>query len=132
MRRQASPEHLREDDGVIVVGVVGGVDEGERSLPRLASQCREPRTLAAELLDIASAELRESFRLVPEPLPELWARGRSFSQPSSLARWRETPRGQSRSISTRWPSAGVAGSYARFRRTSVRHRSRCLAARRRA
>jgi hypothetical protein len=66
---------LREDDGVVVLGVLGGVDEGERALPRPAPEGREPWALAAELLDVASAELLEASRLVPEPLPELRARG---------------------------------------------------------
>jgi hypothetical protein len=34
-----------------------GVDKRERALPRLAAESREPRTLVAELLDIASAKL---------------------------------------------------------------------------
>ena len=73
--RQATPQDLLEDDGVVVLCVMGGIDERERAFPRPASERRELGTLTAELLDVAPTELLKASRVMPEPLPELRARG---------------------------------------------------------
>ncbi len=73
--RESAPQNVREDDGVVVLGVVGGVDERQRACARSASECRQPRTVGLKLLDVASAELLKAAWFVPEPLPELGARG---------------------------------------------------------
>jgi len=74
--RHATSQHLGEDDGVVVLRIVRGVHQRERALPRPASQGREPGALFAELLDVASTELIEPFRLMCEPLPQLRAGGK--------------------------------------------------------
>ena len=35
---QSATQNLRENDGIVVLGVVGGIDEGEGSLPGPATQ----------------------------------------------------------------------------------------------
>lgn len=72
--RQSAPQDLREDDRFVVLAVAGAVDERQRAGPRLAPERRQPRTLAAKLLDVAPAKLLKAVRLVPKPLPELGAR----------------------------------------------------------
>jgi len=86
---QPASQHVRENDRVVVFGVVGGVHERERALPRPASKLGDPRTLVAELLRVASTELLEAARLVSEPLPQLGARrqlARSLVELSPVAR----------------------------------------------
>ena len=68
--RQAAPQRLGEDDGVVVLGVSGAVDEGQGAVPRPAPQLRQLRALRAQLLQVAAAELLEAARLMPEPLPQ--------------------------------------------------------------
>ena len=68
--RQAAPEDLSEDYRVVVLGVMGGVDERQRPLPRASAERRQRRTLVAELLDVALAKLLEAAGLVPEPLSQ--------------------------------------------------------------
>lgn len=72
--RQSAAQYLGEDDGVVVLGVPGGEDEGECAVARSLPELREPRALATELPDIAAAKLLEATRLVPEPLPEFRTR----------------------------------------------------------
>lgn len=67
--RESAAQDLGEDDGVVVLGVLGGIDEGERAVPRPPAKLDEQRAMAAELLDIAAAKLIEATRLVREPLP---------------------------------------------------------------
>jgi hypothetical protein len=72
--RQSAAQDLGEDDGVVVLGVPGGVDEGEGAVAGPPPQLCEPRALAPKLLDVAPTKLFEATRLVPEPLPKLRAR----------------------------------------------------------
>src|SRR4051794_27862430 len=71
---ESTPEDLRENDRVVVVAVVGGVDERERAFPRPLSECRQTRTVVAQFLDVASPELLEALGIVTEPLPQIRAR----------------------------------------------------------
>jgi len=71
--RKSSAQDLREDDGIVVLGVAGGVDECERALARSPSELSEPWAFASKFLDVTAAELLEAARLVSEPLPELRA-----------------------------------------------------------
>src|SRR6476469_174364 len=71
--RQSAPQHLLQHYRVVVLAVVGGVDERERPGFRSSPQRRKPRPLAAKLVDIAAAELCETCRLVSEPLSEAGA-----------------------------------------------------------
>src|SRR3954447_26227746 len=79
--RQGSPENIREDDGVVVLGVPGRVDERQRPAPRSPPQLREPRAVAAQLLEVATAELFEAVRVVAEPPPQAGARGELLLPP---------------------------------------------------
>ena len=72
--RQSSAQDLGEDNGVVVLGVPGGVHEGECAISRSPSELSEPRAFATKLLDVAAAELLETTRLVPEPLSEFRTR----------------------------------------------------------
>jgi len=65
---------------VSVLAVMGGVEECQRVVPRMASQRRELRTYNAELLDVAPAELLETVRLVRRPPGQPRTRASSFSQ----------------------------------------------------
>jgi hypothetical protein len=78
--RQSASQDLRENDRVVVILVVCGVDERERALSRPAPELGDARTLMAELGRVAPAELREAARLMPEPSPQLRAR-RQLSVP---------------------------------------------------
>src|ERR1019366_389901 len=73
--RESAPQHLREDDRVVVFRVMGGVDERQRAIARPASERGEPWTLAAKLLDVASAKLLKAAWLVPQPPAQICARG---------------------------------------------------------
>src|SRR5581483_1658549 len=72
--RESRPQHFGEHDRVVVLAVVGGVDEGERARPRSAPELRELRPRVPKLADVAATELGETVRLVSEPFPELGAR----------------------------------------------------------
>ena len=72
--RQSVPQDLCEHDSFVVLAIAGAVDERQRAGPRLAPERRQPRTLTAKLLDVASAKRRKAARLVPKPLPQLGAR----------------------------------------------------------
>jgi hypothetical protein len=63
-----------------VLGVVGGVDEGERAAAGPPPELHEPWALATKLLDVTPPEFIEATRLVPEPSSELGAR-RQFPIP---------------------------------------------------
>ena len=85
--RQPTTQDLCQHDGVVVFCVVSRVDQRQRSLSRPAPERRELRTVAPKLLDVAPAKLLEALRLMPEPLPQLRARGELFLpsvEPSSL------------------------------------------------
>ena len=85
--RQPPTQDLCQDDGVVVFCVVSRVDQRQRSLSRPASERRELRTVAPKLLDVAPAKLLEAFGLMPEPPPQLGARGELFLpgvEPGSL------------------------------------------------
>ena len=69
-----SPQDFGEHYRVVVLGVMGGVDERQRPLPRASAERRQRRTLGAELLDVALAKLLEAAGLVPEPSPQLGTR----------------------------------------------------------
>ena len=59
--RQAAPQDLSEDYRVVVLGVMGGVDERQRAFPRASPERRRARgRWSAELLDVASAEVARS------------------------------------------------------------------------
>jgi hypothetical protein len=53
---------------------VSGVHERERAHPGAPPEFLELRSICAELLDVAAAELREAAGLVAEPLSKLAAR----------------------------------------------------------
>jgi hypothetical protein len=72
--RQSSAQDFGEDNGVVVLGVPGGIDEGERAIARSPPELGEPRAFVTKLLDVAAAELLETTRFVPEPFPEFCAR----------------------------------------------------------
>jgi hypothetical protein len=70
---QSASQDPGENDGVVVLAVVGGIDEGKRAVPSPAPQLREPRALLAKLLGVAAAELLKAAWFVPKPLPQLGA-----------------------------------------------------------
>ena len=100
--------------------VMRGVDQRERAIARPLSEGCEPWTLAAELVDVAPTELLKASRVMPEPLPELRARGQLLLPVIELGLLARDPtRPQpvdQHAIPVRW---GSAGSYARFSRTSM-------------
>jgi hypothetical protein len=104
--RQSAAQDLGEDDRVIVLGVPGGVDEGERAVARPPPKLGEPWAFATKLLDVAAAKLLEATGLVPEPLPEWRTRG-ATPDPThrvwpALARPHEARGGRSRPGSRPW------------------------------
>jgi hypothetical protein len=50
--RQSPAQNLGEDNGVVVLGVPGGVDEGERAIARSPPELGEPRAFATKLLSM--------------------------------------------------------------------------------
>jgi hypothetical protein len=63
-----------ENNGVVVLTIAGGIDEGKRAVTGSTAQLREPRTLLSKLLYVTPAKLLKAARLVPKPLPQLGAR----------------------------------------------------------
>jgi hypothetical protein len=78
--RKSSPQHFGEHDGVVVLRVTRGVDEGKRALAGPPPELRQPGASAAKLLEVAVAKLLEATGVMREPLPELRAR-RQFRFP---------------------------------------------------
>src|SRR4051812_10826615 len=71
--RESAAQDLAQDDGVVVLAVVGGVHEGERAFSRPTPECSQLPTTPAQLVDIAAAELVKTLRRMPEPLAQLRA-----------------------------------------------------------
>ena len=96
-----STEEIREHDGIVVLRIAGSVDEGECAVVRPRAQLLEFRLFRFEFDSVPAAELGEAGWVMAEPLPQL-ALGASSRAHSSRRRCScETPRGQSRSMSTR-------------------------------
>src|SRR4051812_14156046 len=55
--RESAAQDLAQDDGVVVLAVVGGVHEGERAFSRPTPECSQLPTTPAQLVDIVAAEL---------------------------------------------------------------------------
>src|SRR4051812_3298813 len=76
----AIPDELCQHDRVVVLGVAGGVDDGDRPLLRAAAQVLDVLTACRELVAVARAELREALGNMVEPFAQLVA-GRQLARP---------------------------------------------------
>src|SRR5262249_4817203 len=66
----SSQKNSAQHDGIVVLFVMGRIDERN---PAFSRQCAEPRELfgvRAQLLNIASAELLPAGRIVPKPFAQ--------------------------------------------------------------
>ena len=73
--REPATEDVAEDDGVVVVFVVGCVDECQSAPACVAAKCCEARALVLEFVEVAAAELGEACWVVSEPFAQVRARG---------------------------------------------------------
>lgn len=73
-------QQLGEHDGVVVLAVTGGVDDGERGAPGATSQLVATLRTGGELVAIAGAKLVEALGNVIEPAASLVA-GRQLARP---------------------------------------------------
>lgn len=65
--RESGAYDLGEDDCIVVVPIMGGVDGGECTVTCPAPALFEPRPLVTKFVKIAAAEFLEASRVVPEP-----------------------------------------------------------------
>ena len=106
-----STKDLREHDRVVELGVAGGVDERERPFAGAATELLELVALLVALRFGAPSELGEARAgSCPNQRRSSVLGASSRAHSSSRARSRATPRGQSRSIRTRYPSSAAGSS----------------------
>lgn len=99
--------------------VLGAIHEGERLLARGRAQALDDLLMPLDLAQVTLLEFGPARRFVVEPLAQLGA-GSDLLEPEVDARIiLATPRGQSRSTSTRNPSPGSGLSYARLILTAM-------------
>ena len=73
IRGRAVTHELREDNGVVVILVVRGIDDRDRPLTRAAPQLPEALALSLQLVAVAGAKLIEALGHVVEPATQLVA-----------------------------------------------------------